>query len=109
MKLAFANVSIVRLDALRGVGLCKRAAANTFFRTASIRPLKARHKAGCLVAHWHVSPETGRVECRWSVEEAPADDSLCRRLAKTAMRSHVRAHRHGVRSRCAQAERDRAA
>jgi hypothetical protein len=94
MKLAFVNASIVRLDAVRGVALRSRSAANIPLRTASDSPRKARHSAGRLAAHWHVSPETGRVECRWSVEEAPADDSLCR---------------HVVRSRSAQADRDRAA
>jgi hypothetical protein len=94
MKLAFANASIVRLDAFRGVALRSRSAANIPLRTSSTRPLKARHNAGRLAAHWHVAPETGRIECRWSVKEAPADDSLCR---------------HVVRSRSAQADRDRAA
>jgi hypothetical protein len=93
MKLAFANASIVRLDAFRGVALRSRSAANTPLRTQSARPLNVRHN-GRLAAHWHVAPETGRIECRWSVEEAPADDSLCR---------------HVVRSRSAQADRDRAA
>jgi hypothetical protein len=107
MKLAFANFPIVRFDALCGVGLRNRSAANIPLRTSSARPLKVRHSAGCLVAHWHVSPETGRAECRWSVEEAPADDSLCRCRAKTTLRAP--AHRNGVRSRSAQPERDRAA
>jgi hypothetical protein len=107
MKLAFVNASIVRLDALRGVAHRSRSAANIPLRTSSTRPPKAPHNVGRLAAHWHVAPETGRIECRWSVQEAPADDSLCRRRAKTARR--VRASRHVVRSRSAQADRDRSA
>jgi hypothetical protein len=109
MKLALVNRSIVRIGALdRAVTPRARAATNALLRQYSKHPRKTWRPCGELVAHWHVSPETGRIECRWSLEEPPADDSLCRRRGKTAMRSRARASRHRVRSRFAQAGRDRA-
>jgi hypothetical protein len=91
MKLAFVNASIVRPAAIRDVTLRSRTAASIPLRTFSARPPKARHAQ--LAAHWHVSPETGRIESRWSLDEAPADDSLCRRRSK-AKRARLNPLRH---------------
>jgi hypothetical protein len=91
MKLALVNRSIVRIGALdRAVTPRARAATNALLRQNSNHPRKTWRPCGELVAHWHVSPETGRIECGWSLEEPPADDSLCRRRAKTAMRARER-------------------
>jgi hypothetical protein len=78
MKLALVvNRSIVSIGALdRAVAPRARAATNALPRQSSIQPRKAWRPSGALVAHWHVSPETGRAECRWSLEEPPADDYL---------------------------------
>jgi hypothetical protein len=110
MKLAFVNFPTARFDAVRGVTLRGHAAANIPLRTTSTRPLKARQNAGRLVAHWHVSPETGRIECCWSVDEAPADGSLCRRRANSTRRSRLnpppakrwggKVRHHALRSDC---------
>jgi hypothetical protein len=89
MKLAFVNASIVRPAAVRDVTLRSHTAANIPLPASSARPPKARHTE--LAAHWHVSRETGRIECHWSVDEAPADDSLCGRGAKTARRLRLAA------------------
>jgi hypothetical protein len=77
MKLALVTRSIVRTGALdRAVTPRARAATKALLRQDSIHPRKTWRPAGVLVAHWHVSPETGRVECRWLLEEPPADDDL---------------------------------
>jgi hypothetical protein len=33
--------------------------------------------ANLSIARWHVSPETGRIECRWALKKPPIDDYLC--------------------------------
>jgi hypothetical protein len=68
MKLAVATLSIIRIDeAGRASSLRDRHGPNVLLRSNSIHPLKIRRPLGCLVARWHVSPETGLIECHWSL------------------------------------------
>jgi hypothetical protein len=98
MKLARATLSIVRIDAVDRPGPHRRRPGPGIqLRSNTINPIKTCRPAGILVARWHVSPETGRVECRWLLEQPPADDYLCagymrttRRLRRSPQRSSLR-------------------
>jgi hypothetical protein len=98
MKLARATLSIVRIDAVDRPGPHRRRPGPGIqLRSNTIHPIKTCRPAGILVARWHVSPETGRVECRWLLEQPPADDYLCagymrttRRLRRSPQRSSLR-------------------
>jgi len=83
MRLALATLSIVRIDAADHTGPRRgRSGSNILPRSNSIHPIKTWRPSAGLVACWHVSPETGRIECRWSLEEPPAGDHLCAALVE---------------------------
>ena len=72
MKPVFANLSIVRMDAVdRNGSDYGRSGSNVLPRSNSMHPIKIWRPRGKLVARWHVSPETGRIECRWQREQLP--------------------------------------
>jgi hypothetical protein len=95
MKIAIAPLFVIRTGAVDSNGShCNRPGPKALLRSNSIPPIKIWRRSGELVARWHVSPETGRIECSWSLEEPPADDYLCpdfrralRRLLSTWRRS----------------------
>jgi hypothetical protein len=95
MKLALiVNRSIVSIGALdRAVTPRARAATNAPLRGNPIPHQKASCPCGELVARWHVSPETGRAECRWSLEEPAADDYLSPGSASVVRRRRAPAGR----------------
>src|SRR5262249_38250761 len=54
-----------------------------------------RRITGRLAARWHVSPQTNRLECHWSLEALASDDQLCRSIYRTTRRSSPRSlHRN---------------
>jgi hypothetical protein len=100
MKLALAALSIVRIDAVDRTGPSRgRYGSNSLLRSKSIYPIKTWRSSGGLVARWHVSAETGRIECRWSLEEPPADDHLCASLGRTMRRLPSASRRSPLRRR----------
>jgi hypothetical protein len=79
MNLALGTFSAVRrISAFGGAcpdrGLQRRIGVS---RSNAVRVFQPRRPSAQLVAGWHVSPETGRLECRWSLEDSSADDPLC--------------------------------
>jgi hypothetical protein len=79
MNLALATFSVVRR-----VGAFRRARPDHGLpgrmgvpRASAIRVLNIRRPSRRLVAGWHISPETGRLECRWSLKDSSADDPSC--------------------------------
>jgi hypothetical protein len=98
MKLALATLSIVRIDAVdRNDPYHVRPGSNVMLRSNSIHPIKIRRPRGSLVARWHVSRETGRIECRWSLEAPSADDHLCAGPYLTMRRLHPSPRRSPLR------------
>ena len=78
MKLARANLTLVHIDAVGRTGQRRdRSVAGIRLPSNSAHPRRISRPCGELVARWHVSPETGRVECRWMPELPPADEYLC--------------------------------
>jgi hypothetical protein len=79
MKLARANLFIVRNDALgrsaQHRGLPVWAGAR---RATSIHPFSIRRTSGRLAAQWHVCPRTQRLECAWALEALAPDGQLWR-------------------------------
>lgn len=53
---------------------------------AALRPA-GRADRPRLRCSWHVSEATGRLECRWSCEDARPEDALCRIRRRPAARS----------------------
>jgi hypothetical protein len=79
MKLARANYFIVRHGVSGWAGQYRaQPNSNGMRRPASNRISVIRRTAGRLVAHWHVCPQTQRLECSWSVEAAVSDGQLWR-------------------------------
>jgi hypothetical protein len=99
MKFARANLSIVSLGTVDRTGQRRgQHGSNILLQLRSDRPLRISRPFGELAARWHVSPETGRIECRWLLDRPPADDYyLCagyirakRRLRPSQRRSPER-------------------
>ncbi len=87
MKLALATLSIVHIDAVDRAGAHRgRPDSNILHRSNSVHPIKIWRPSGGLVARWHVSPETGRIECCWLLDEPPANDNLCAGYRRTMPR-----------------------
>jgi hypothetical protein len=100
MKLALATLSIVRIGTGDRTGPRRgRSGSNILLRSNSIHPIKAWRPSGGLVARWDVSPETGRIECRWSLQEPPADDHLCASVGRTMRRLPPASRRSPLRRR----------
>ena len=77
MKLATATLYIVRVGSVDYAGKYRgRSNASTLLRSNSVQFLRIRRHSGALIARWHVSPQTGRLECQWSSDEQAADDHL---------------------------------
>ena len=92
MKLLPVTHSIVHRNAGSYAGTqCSRANAANLLRPTFIRPLRARPRSGDLVAHWHVSRQNGRLECRWLLDGQSADDQLWTSPHITKRRCHCRA------------------
>ena len=78
MKIVIAPLFVIRTGAVdSNRSHCNRPGPKVLLRSNSIPPIKIWRRSGELVARWHVSRETGRIECSWSLEEPPADDHLC--------------------------------
>jgi hypothetical protein len=96
MKLARANLFIVcndvglfivRNDVGDHAGPCRgQSGSNVSLQSKSVLPRRTSRPSGNLVARWHCSPESGRIECRWLLEKPPADDYLCAGYSRTARR-----------------------
>lgn len=79
MKLARANLFIIRNDILGRAGPHRRLLASTSARRpTSNRLWVIRRTAGRLVAQWHVCPRTQRLECSWSLDATASDGQLWR-------------------------------
>jgi hypothetical protein len=99
MKLAPATLSIVRVGSVDHAGTCRgRSNANILLRSNSVQFLRIWRHSGALIARWRVSPETGRPECRWSLDERSADDQLWPGPNRARRRWHQRP-RHSPRRR----------
>lgn len=84
MKLALATHSVVYIGTFGHAGQRRRPSpSNILLRSNSIQPFRICRPSGELVASWQVSPENGRIECRWSLEEPATDDHLCVGLGRT--------------------------
>jgi hypothetical protein len=78
MKLTRANLSIVYVGTADRTGQRRsQSVSNIQPRSNPARPRRLSRPRGEIVARWHVSLATGRVECRWSLDQPPADDYLC--------------------------------
>ena len=87
MKLALATLSIVRIGTVDRTGPRRgQPASNILLRSNSARPRRILRPSGELIALWHISPETGRIECRWLLDQPPADDHLCASPERTKRR-----------------------
>jgi hypothetical protein len=60
-----------------------RASLSILLRSNSARPRRISRPCGELVARWQVSPEAGRIECRWLLDQQCADDYLCTDFSRT--------------------------
>jgi hypothetical protein len=96
MKLALATLSIVRIGTVDRTGPRRgQTASNILLRSNSPRPRRILYPSGELIALWHISPETGRIECRWLLAQPPADDHLCASPERTKRRLR-RSPRHSL-------------
>jgi hypothetical protein len=79
MKLARANLFIVR-NAVSGRSAQHRGLPvwADVHRGTSNHPCTIRRPSGRLAAHWHVCPQTQRLECAWSLEATASDSQLWR-------------------------------
>jgi hypothetical protein len=78
MKLALATLSIIRIGTVdRTSPRRSQPASNILLRSNSTRSRRVLRPSGELIARWHISPESGRIECRWLLDQPPADDHLC--------------------------------
>src|SRR5215813_3275197 len=78
MKLAHINRFVaLKTELGRGNRNCIRPT-----RLNTALTLKVRRPFTCLVARWHVCPETGRLECAWSLEPVACDGQLWRPRAR---------------------------
>jgi hypothetical protein len=78
MKLARAHLSIVHIGSIDHTGQSwGQPGSSTLLQSISACPRRISRPSGELAARWHVSPETGRIECRWMLDQPPADDYLC--------------------------------
>jgi hypothetical protein len=94
MKLAPVILSVVRIGTVDHAGAHRgRSNANNLPPSNSVRSLRIRRPSGELAARWRVSPESGRLECRWSLDDQHADDHLWASLHRTRRRWH-RPQRH---------------
>jgi hypothetical protein len=97
MNLALATRSIFRrIDAFDRARPHRRAASpNDIHRSNVVRMHVPQHPPRRLAARWHLAPETGRLECRWSLEDAPADDQSCQThgTMRTSLRDRTSSRR----------------
>jgi hypothetical protein len=78
MKLARANLFVVHNDGLDRTAPRRRLAASTgAHRQSSKYPFIIHRAPKRLAAHWHICPQTQRLECAWSLE-ANSEVQLCR-------------------------------
>ncbi len=93
MKLARANLFLVRNEAPSRLAPRYRLPPWGGVRRA-VRPVRRR-----LVAHWHVCPQTQRLECSWSLAVTP-EGQLCRlRTRKRLVRARRLFHTLKARGR----------
>jgi hypothetical protein len=98
MKLAPGTLSIIRIGTNHASMRRGRTNPNILLRLNSVHPLRIRRPPAELAARWRVSPETGRLECRWLLVEQPADDHLWSCPHRTS-RSWYRPSRRSPRQR----------
>jgi hypothetical protein len=78
MMVARANLSIVAFGTFVHSGKRRgRYGSKNLLQSRSGYPRKLSIESSKLVARWHVSTMTGRVECHWIIDQAPADDCIC--------------------------------
>jgi hypothetical protein len=87
MKLARTKHSIVPIGTVDHISQRRgQYGSNILPQSNSDRPYRISRPSGELVARWYVSPETGRIECRWLLEQPPTDDYLCAGYMRTTRR-----------------------
>jgi len=87
MKLAPANLFIVRNDVGDRIGRRRvQSGLNISLQSKSACPRRTSRLSGELVARWHCSPESGRIECRWLLEKPSAEDYLSAGYSRRARR-----------------------
>jgi len=98
MKLAHQNRRAVRTD--------RRSEKPRLFAVARARSVNVsifRRRGVRLVARWHVSPQTQKLECSWCFDVAAQDDQLC--LAPIRSRWSLQASRGRLSVRLRRPER----
>jgi hypothetical protein len=84
MKFARANLSIVHVGVFgRASRRRNQSVSNILLRSNSARPCRISRPCSELIAHWQLSLETGRIECRWLLDQSCPDDYLCAEFTKT--------------------------
>src|SRR5271166_2655394 len=81
MKLAHANFFVVPTDLSALTTRHRAALASAGVRRAiPTHPFAVRRTPVRLAARWRLCPETHRLECSWSLEAAPPESQLWRRV-----------------------------
>jgi|SRR5450631_876503 hypothetical protein len=78
MKLTRVSLSVVPIGAVDRIGQRRgQYGSEILLRSKLNRSRRLSRPSGALVARWHVSLATGRIECRWSLDQPPVEDYLC--------------------------------